>query len=64
MAKVFQFSKYLKTQSWSAHTDSLRKVGPSAVETALSREGKGGVTDLLALLSPWQGSDTWKILPN
>ena len=55
MAKSFSFSKYLKTQSWSAHTDSLRKVGPSAVETALSREGKGGVTDLLALLSPLAG---------
>ena len=55
MSTHSSFSSLLKRQSWSAHTNSLNNAGPSEIEAALNREGKGGLKDLIALLSPLAG---------
>ncbi|MEL0099080.1 MAG: 2-iminoacetate synthase ThiH [Opitutae bacterium] len=55
MINSSSFSDFLKTQSWPAHTGALEEVGAREVETALSREGGGGLDDLRALLSPLAG---------
>ena len=55
MPKPFCFSEFLKGQDWSDYSKKLHAIGPKDIETALRREGEGGITDLLALLSPLAG---------
>ena len=49
------FSHHLKTQDWETHSSQLTNMGAKEIETALRREGKGGLDDLKALLSPLAG---------
>lgn len=56
MTKMNQpFSQHLKTQDWETHSSQLTNMGAKEIETALRREGKGGLDDLKALLSPMAG---------
>ena len=49
------FSKILKRQNWNTHSQDLHRSTTIEVEKAISREGRGGVEDLKALLSPVAG---------
>ena len=55
MSRNSHFSGFLHEQNWPHHTDSLKSITSREVEAALSREGKGGIVDLVALLSPLAG---------
>ena len=47
-----QFSDHLATFNWRDLSKKISAIRGNDVETALAREGKGGVRDLIALLSP------------
>ncbi len=49
------FFEFLKGHNWSDCSRNLHDIGSKDIENALAREGKGGITDLLALLSPLAG---------
>ena len=49
------FSNFLKTQDWDNHASSLGETTARQVENALNQEGKGGLSNLKALLSPLAG---------
>ena len=49
------FFEFLKGHNWSDCSSNLHDIGSKDIENALAREGKGGITDLLALLSPLAG---------
>ena len=49
------FFEFLKGHNWSDCSKNLHDIGSKDIENALAREGKGGITDLLALLSPLAG---------
>ena len=49
------FSNFLKTQEWDNHAISLSETTAQQVENALNQEGKGGLANLKALLSPMAG---------
>ena len=55
MPKSFCFSEFLKSHNWADYSKKLHDICTKDIETALAREGKGGITDLLALLSPLAG---------
>jgi 2-iminoacetate synthase len=56
LIKVNQpFSHLLNIQDWETHSSQLTNISAKQIETALSREGKGGLDDLKALLSPLAG---------
>ena len=55
MSRNSHFSGFLHEQNWPHHTDSLKSITSREVEAALSREGRGGIVDLVALLSPLAG---------
>ena len=56
MTKINQpFSHHLKSHDWGSHSSQLINIGAKQIENALSREGKGGLDDLKALLSPLAG---------
>ena len=52
MVNQLHFSDRLKDIPWAATSSSLENISRKGVETALQREGRGGVQDLIALLSP------------
>ena len=47
-----QFSDYLASFDWSNLTSRILATSSREIEIALAREGKGGIDDLIALLSP------------
>ena len=47
-----QFSDYLTSFDWSNLTSRILATSSQEIEIALAREGKGGIDDLIALLSP------------
>jgi len=49
------FSEILKSQNWTTHSQDLHQSTTFEVERAISREGRGGIEDLKALLSPVAG---------
>jgi 2-iminoacetate synthase len=49
------FSNFLKTQEWDNHSVSLGETTAQQVENALNQEGRGGLANLKALLSPVAG---------
>jgi len=49
------FSDYLDGYSWDSLSGKIASASSRDVEAALARKGKGGITDLLALLSPQAG---------
>lgn len=49
------FSNFLKTQEWDNHAVSLSETTAQQVENALNQEGRGGLANLKALLSPVAG---------
>jgi len=51
------FSDFLNIQDWDSHSRLLGEICRKDVETALQREGKGGIEDLRALLSPLAGEN-------
>jgi 2-iminoacetate synthase len=55
VTKHSSFSNFLKGQDWSAHSSSLQQIGSQQIEFALKRQGRGGIDDLRALLSPLAG---------
>jgi len=57
MAVNRNFSDFLKTLSWDEYSKSVHGITRSQVECALNREGRGGLRDLIALLSPISGNE-------
>jgi 2-iminoacetate synthase len=57
MAVTRNFSDFLKTLSWDEYSKSVHGITRSQVECALNREGRGGLRDLIALLSPISGNE-------
>jgi len=57
MAVNRNFSDFLKTLSWDEYSKSVHGITRSQVECALNREGRGGLRDLIALLSPIAGNE-------
>ena len=49
------FSNYLEGYCWESLSGKIASTSSRDVEAALARKGKGGITDLLALLSPRAG---------
>ena len=57
MAVNRNFSDFLKTLSWDEYSKSVHGITRSQVECALNWEGRGGLSDLIALLSPIAGNE-------
>jgi len=57
MAVNRNFSDFLKTLSWDEYSKSVHGITRSQVECALNREGRCGLRDLIALLSPISGNE-------
>lgn len=50
-----EFSQYIKRHDWKDLAERIKHVTAQDVEIALKRTGKGGINDLIALLSPQAG---------
>ena len=52
-----EFSQYIKSHDWINLAKKIKLVSAKDVEIALRRKGKGGLHDLIALLSPQAGEN-------